>query len=181
MNNDTQNPQAALGVFYALMFLIGVGLLLLIPVATSPGPADQGWWTQPSFMPTLSLLLVALPATYLFFQYLLKLRKNQALRPTGQDIRAELLQWFKPVEYFVYYVLYIWLLGMVGYFLSSLIFIIGLSIRVGLRSRTWMLSGLLFAIALIAMFRWALGVWVPPAALYDLFPKDIRIFLMGNF
>ena len=70
---------------------------------------------------------------------------------------------------------------MVGYFLSSLMFIIGLSLRVGLRSRKWMLAGLLFAIALIAMFRWALGVWVPPATLYDLFPKDIRIFLMRNF
>ncbi len=182
MKNDTQqNPQAALGVFYALMFLFGAGFLLLIPVETSPGPTGQGWWTQPIFMPAISLLLVAIPATYLFFQYLLKLRNNQELRPTGQHIRFELLQWFKPVEFFVYYVLYIWLLGMVGYFLSSLIFIIGLSIRIGLRSREWMLAGLLFAIALIAMFRWALGVWIPPAALYDLFPKDIGIFLMGNF
>lgn len=181
MNNDTQNPQAALGVFYALMFLFGAGFLLLIPVATSPGPDGQGWWTQPFFMPTLSLLLVAIPATYLFFQYVLKVRNNQELRPTSQSVWAELLQWFKPLEFFVYYVLYILLLGQVGYFLSSLMFIIGLSIRVGLRSRGWMLGGLLFAIALIAMFRWALGVWVPPAELYDLFPKDIRIFLMRNF
>ncbi|MEM7343077.1 MAG: tripartite tricarboxylate transporter TctB family protein [Chloroflexota bacterium] len=175
-------PKSATGLFYAVMFVFGVSFLLLLPYQTKPGPEGQGWWTQPALMPTISLWLTAITATYLLFQYIVKNRKQPAdeAAPSG-SLAAELIQWAKPVEFFVYYVGYIWLLGIVGYFLSSLIFIIVLSIRVGLTSARWFLTGLLFAISLILIFRWGLSVWVPPAELYDMFGKDTRIFLMRYF
>ncbi|MEM7535691.1 MAG: tripartite tricarboxylate transporter TctB family protein [Chloroflexota bacterium] len=181
MNHESFKPKPGTGIFYTFMFIVGVAFLLMLPIQTEQGPPGQGWWTQPVLMPAISLWLVALPATYLFFRYVQKLRANKALQPSQNDVRAELIQWIRPLEFFIYYILYIWLLGIVGYFLSSLIFIIILSLRVGLRSPRWMLASVLFAFALVAMFRWSLEVWIPPAQLYDLFPKDIRIFLMRNF
>ena len=181
MNNESLKPRPGTGIFYTFMFVFGVAFLLLIPVETRPGPQGQGWWTQPVLMPTISLWLVALPATYLFVRYIQRLRANNALKPAQSEVNSELIQWVRPLEFFVYYILYIWLLGIVGYFLASLFFIAGLCLRVGLRSSRWMLTSVLFAFALVAMFRWSLEVWVPPAELYDLFPKDIRIFLMRNF
>ena len=181
MNAEQQIPKPGTGFFYGFMFIASVGLLLLLPIATTPGPATQGWWTQPAFMPRLSLLAMALSATYLCVQHFRAPRPANANAAENVSVTNELWQWFKPFEFFVYYIGYIWLLGLIGYFLASLLFILVLSWRVGLRSARWLLMGLLFAIALVAMFRWALGVWVPPAELYGLFPKDIRIFLMNNF
>ena len=178
MNEELTQPKPGTGVFYAFMFIVGVGLLLLVPFATSPGPEDQGWWTQPAFMPRLSLILIALTATYLCFQHFIVSRRSDRAVAEGTSLGAELFEWIKPLEFFVYYIGYIYLLDLIGYFLSSLLFILVLSWRIGLRSPRWLLTGFLFAVALIAMFRWALGVWVPQAELYGLFPKDIRIFLM---
>ncbi len=187
MSEDTTRPEPGLahnpglGVFYTAMFILGIILLILLPIQTESGPVEQGWWTQPILMPAISIWLFAITATILFFQHIIKVRRSEMARPSGERIRVEIFQWFKPVEYFVYYVAYIWLLGMVGYFLSSLIFIIGVGLRVGLRSPRWLLNGLLFAVLLIAVFRWGLQVWVPAAELYELFEKDTRIFLMRNF
>ncbi len=181
MNNESLKSKPATGIFYSLMLLFAVGGLLLLPIATSSGPSKQGWWTQPIFMPALTLSIIVVPALILCWRHFRSMRANPDLRPGSRATRVELWQWLKPVEFFVYYVLYIWLLSLIGYFLSSLIFILLLSWRVGLRSKTWMLIALLFAITLVALFRWGLGVWVPQADLYELFPKDMRIFLMKNF
>lgn len=181
MDSTLAKPQPALGVLYAFNFIASAVLLLLIPVATKPGPSGQGWWTQPALMPSLAIGLMVLSSAYLLLKYILTLRANAQLRPNNQAATQEVIEWLKPLEFFVYYCLYIWLLGLIGYFLSSLIFIVILSVRVGLRNTRWMITALLTALALVALFRWGLKVWVPVSDLYDLFPKDVRIFLMRNF
>ena len=181
MNTEHSAPKPGTGLFYGFIFIVGVAFLLFVPMLTSPGPAEQGWWTQPAFMPRISLLLIASTATYLCFQHFRTLRNGSTTEPAGTSLKNELIQWIKPLEFFIYYIGYIYLLDLIGYFLSSLIFILLLAWRVGLRSPRWMLTGFLFAIVLVAAFRWALGVWVPQAELYALFPRDIRIFLMNNF
>ncbi len=181
MDATLSKPQPALGIFYTINFVFSASFLLLIPMATKVGPSNQGWWTQPALMPSLALGLMVLSSAYLLLNYSLKLRANTELRVDSQTVKQELTEWLKPVEFFVYYCLYIWLLGLIGYFLSSLGFIVILSLRVGLRSAKWMLIAFLTALALVALFRWGLKVWVPVSDLYDLFPKNIRIFLIRNF
>ncbi|MBV7328963.1 tripartite tricarboxylate transporter TctB family protein [Chloroflexi bacterium TSY] len=181
MQNEAPSARPGIGIIYGVLLFCGVGFLLLLPVATKAGPKNQGWWTQPAFMPGLSLLVVTISAGYLVIHHIRSKRRTLNRPHQSSRLSAELLQWLKPLEFFVYYIGYIWLLGQIGYFLSSLIFIVMLCIRVGLRSTKWMLTALLFAIALIALFRWGLGVWVPPAELYQLFPREMRIFLMNNF
>lgn len=181
MNDESPQPKAGLGIFYGFMALFSLIFIILIPTATKPGPEGQGWWTQPALMPSLSLALIAIPAAMLLGQHRLKRHQQPELHPSPENLRAELFQWLRPLEFFGYYVLYIWLLGLVGYFLSSFMFITGLSWRIGLRAPKWMLISFLTALGLIALFRWGLQVWVPAAALYDLFPKEARIFLIRNF
>ena len=181
MNDESAKPKVALGVFYIFMLISSWFLLALLSYETHPGPQRQGWWTQPILMPGISITLMFLTSAYLVVQHFYKMSQNEDLRHDIDAVLAEIMQWIKPAEYFLYYVGYIWLLGMVGYFLSSLIFIVGLCFRVGLRSTKWMVISLLTAIALIALFRWGLQVWIPPAKLYDLFPKDTRAFLIRKF
>lgn len=181
MENNVSARRPALGVIYGFCFFASALLLILIPVATDTGPPEQGWWTQPALMPTIAISVMVLSAAYLFGKHIYVFRKNPELAVENRLVRNEMFEWLKPFEYFIYYCFYIWLLGIVGYFLSSLIFIIILCIRTGLRNFRWMVVALLSALALVALFRWGLKVWVPVPELYELFPKDIRIFLMRNF
>lgn len=169
------------GIVYAFFFVVGVLFLALIPVVTEPGPQGQGWWTQPAFMPRLSLILIAGPALYMTIQHFWPMIQDRSKRPDRSDVNAELLQWVKPTEFFIYYVIYIFLLGLVGYFLSSLIFVLGLSWRVGLRGRRWGIIAVITAVGLIVVFRWGLRVWIDPPLLFDIFPRSIRLFLSRYF
>ena len=181
MDTKDSSKQPALGVIYGFFFIVSAVLLVLIPSATDTGPVEQGWWTQPALMPSIAISVMVLSAAYLFGQHIYKLRRNRELNVENRLVRNEVFEWFKPLEYFIYYCFYIWLLSIVGYFLSSLIFIITLCLRTGLRNAKWMFVALMSAFALVALFRWGLKIWVPVADLYDLFPKNIRIFLMRNF
>lgn len=180
MESTIKKPIPGTGVFYGIMAVISVVLLLLLPVETEPGPADQGWWTQPILMPAISLVFFAITAVYLFIQHILTSRKHGTWHES-EVVKAELFQWVQPLEFFVYYVIYIYLLGIVGYFLSSFIFAVGVGMRVGLRSRRWVWAMLAFTLAITALFRWGLSIWFPSAALFELLPGGLRIFFARNF
>jgi len=174
MENNNSIKQPALGVVYAICFIASAILLLLIPVATDTGPPDQGWWTQPALMPSIALSVMVISAAYLLGQHIYHLRKDATLRSKNRSVFRELLEWLRPFEYFIYYFGYIKLLGYIGYFFASLVFIIVLCLRTGLRSGKWMFIALLSALALVALFRWGLSVWMPISDLYDLLPDGIR-------
>ena len=89
--------------------------------------------------------------------------------------------WLRSAEFFFWYVAYIWLLGVVGYGISTFLFVAGLGFRVGLRRPKWLLAALGATLAMTLLFRLGLEIWVPPAVLYDALPKSIGIFLQLYF
>ena len=156
-------------------------LFLLLPLQTRSGPESAGWWTQPWLVPSIALTVLLLANVISFARDVLKLRRDA---PSASEKRDALLQaygWFRPLEFFVYFMGYLGLLGYLGYFLSTALFLQFLLYRVGLRTTHWRLKGLLAAIVMTAIFRWGLGVWVPTAELYDLFPDVARKFLTRWF
>ena len=181
MEESTEKVPPGMGIFLGFLAFVSVGLLLLTPVVTSPAPPGQGWWTQPAFMPLVSLIIFAATSVFLFANHLWSVRKNRVETVDREGVLAELWQWVLPVEYFIYYIGYIYLLGLVGYFLSSLIFAIWLAFRVGLRGRRWVWSCFFFVLAMTALFRWGLNIWFPSPELFEIFPPGIRIFLTSNF
>ena len=168
------------GVFLGFMAIVSVGLLLLTPFQTSSSPPNQGWWTHPALMPTFSLVFFAATAVWLIVQHLRAARQSD-IQIDQAAVSAELIEWVKPLEYFIYYFAYIWLLGIIGYFMSSAIFAVGVGMRVGLRSRRWVYIGILFALALTALFRWGLSIWFPAPWLFEQLPGGLRIFFIRNF
>jgi len=180
MDDSTEKIEPGTGVLYGIMAGISIVLLILLPFQTDSAPEGQGWWTQPALMPTISLVFFAGTAVYLFAQHLIAAKRSN-VEINQSIVRAELFEWIRPLEYFIYYVIYIWLLGIVGYFLSSAIFAIGIGMRVGLRERKWVYISIIFALALTALFRWGLSIFFPAPALFELFPGGLRTFLIRNF
>lgn len=165
----------------AIFAVISITLLGLIPAQTRSGPESAGWWTQPWLMPSIALSILVLA------NVISLLRDGAHLRrvPPSPSEKTEALHqaygWFRPLEFFAYFMGYLGLLGYLGYFLSTAIFLQFLLYRVGLRTAKWRVMGLLAALCMTAIFRWGLGVWVPTAELYDLFPDAARKFLTRWF
>ena len=168
------------GVFLGLTMIVAIGLVLMIPIETSAPPDGQGWWTHPALMPTFSLVFFAATACLLFFQHVRAARKH-GVQNDRAAVSAELIEWVKPFEFFIYYFIYIWLLGIIGYFLSSAIFAVAVGLRVGLNSKRWIYAAIIFALALTALFRWGLNIWFPAPWLFELLPGGLRIFFIRNF
>ena len=101
---------------------------------------------------------------------------DTSLLPAG-----ELLRWLRPLEFALYFVAYAASIPWIGYLLSTAVFMPLLGLRTGIRSPSGLslLAGL--GIGIVLVFKTGLEVRMPSGALYDLFPPQVRNFLIRNF
>ncbi len=165
----------------ALVFLVfGTGGLALMPYQTGTSPGDEGWFTQPWLMPLLTLGLLS-AVSLIYVVTLWRSGEFTRARMTGGALAGEVWIWLKSAEFFAWYVAYIVLLGLVGYGISTFLFVSCLGLRVGLRQPRWLLAALGATLAMVLLFRLGLEIWVPPADLYELLPKSVAVFLQRYF
>jgi protein-S-isoprenylcysteine O-methyltransferase Ste14 len=165
----------------AIFAAVSSTLLMLLPMQTRSGPENAGWWTQPWLMPSIALSILVIANLISLLRDAVALRRAPPTVAEKTDAWQQAAGWFRPLEFFAYFMGYLGLLGYLGYFLSTALFLQFLLYRVGLRTAKWRLMGLLAAICMTAIFRWGLGVWVPTAELYDFFPDAVRKFLTRWF
>ena len=160
---------------------ISVVLLALIGVATRHGPADAGWWTRPALAPGVALSLLAGANLLTLWRAIADLRARPATADERGEARLKIAGWLRPIEFLGYFAIYLYALQHIGYFAATLLFIVGLLLRVGLRSPGWLLAGALAAVSMMLVFRVGLGVWMPAPEAFDLFPQAIRMALIRWF
>jgi Tripartite tricarboxylate transporter TctB family len=165
----------------AIFAAVSVMLSILLPGQTRSGPENAGWWTQPWLMPSIALSVLVIANVISLLRDGVNLRRDLPSPAEKAEALRQVYGWFRPLEFFAYFMGYLGLLGYLGYFLSTTLFLQFLLYRVGLRTTAWRLKGLLAAIVMTAIFRWGLGVWVPTAELYDFFPDAVRKFLTRWF
>ena len=161
-------------------FVFGAGGLALMPYQTGTSPGDEGWFTQPWLMPLLTLGLLT-AVSLLFVVKLWREGEFSRAKTSGAALAGEAWVWLRSAEFFGWYVAYIVLLGLIGYGLSTFLFVACLGLRVGLRQPKWLLAALGATLAMVLLFRLGLEIWVPPADLYDLLPKSVAVFLQRYF
>jgi len=157
---------------------ISVALLVAIGWATKTGSTTAGWWTRPALAPGAALLILTGANIATLIRAMVDLRQNPLTADERLDARAQFIGWLKPIEFLAYFAGYLGLLPHLGYVLATLVFILFLMLRVGLRSRGWLLAGAATALALMLIFRVGLGVWMPAPAFLDLAPEGVRSTLM---
>ena len=189
--------------FAAALFVLALFLLSQLPFETR-------WFNrialplQPRFWPAVVLGAFAFFSGLYLLQSLLAWNKT-ALRPSATPaddapatprsgiarrprqrnpfatLAGELLRWLRPLEFALYFVAYAASIPWLGYLLSTAIFMPLLGLRTGIRSPSGLglLAGL--GIGIVLVFKTGLEVRMPPGALYDLFPPQMRNFLIRNF
>ena len=187
--------------FAAVLFILALFLLSRLPFETR-------WFNrialplQPRFWPAVVLGTFAFFSGLYLLQSLLAWNKTVrrpsatqaetpaiphsdsgiARRPRQRSpLAGELLRWLRPLEFALYFVAYAASIPWLGYLLSTAAFMPLLGLRTGIRSLSGLglLAGL--SIGIVLVFKTGLEVRMPPGALYDLFPPQVRNFLIRNF
>lgn len=179
MRPDASHPQdrpiRQRGELPFALGMLGFALLMLSQIGTQAQWVAKGvkFYAQPAFWPGVGLAGMA------FFSALHVLVAIRARKPDTEW--REMLVWLRAFEFVLWYLAYAWLTPLSGYMLASLITMVALVWRVGLRDRQSLLWAAVFAMGMVLVFKAGLSVKIPGGALYDLFPDRIRIFLSLNF
>jgi hypothetical protein len=156
-------------LFCALFILFSAALLSQITRQTT-WLDGKGLTAQPRFWPAISI------SGMLLFSGLLWDRRRKVERTPGRWREAAV--WAGSLEYVGYYVAYVLAISLIGYLLATVLFCVLLTARVGLRTPAALGAALLFAVAVVLVFKAAFGVKIPGGLIYDYAPASIRYLLI---
>ena len=97
-------------------------------------------------------------------------------------IRYELVQWLRSLEFIVYFLGYTFVITYFGYLLSTVVFALFLTYRLGYRGWRWAGKTLATALAIVLLFRTILQIKTPINIwLYDQLPLSLENFMKVYF
>lgn len=157
-------------LIFALAFLAFSGLLLAqIGLQTSWAEKTK-LFAQPRFWPAISLgLMTGLGGLYLY---------RLPWRYVTRYDRWELRKWAAVLEYGLWFMAYVLTVPILGYLPVTLLFVPTLSWRLGYRSRKMMTISVVFAVAVVILFKGFLSVRIPGGAVYEYLPGAWRSFFI---
>ncbi len=129
------------------------------------------WFAQPGLWPTVAVYGM------LFFGALHFLSSLLSPRIPGRWL--EVAFWLRSLEFVGYFVVYVWMVPLLGYLPSTLLFTVFLILRCGARNRTSVIAAVLFSVFVVLLFRGFLEVKIPAGQLYDYLPDTIRAFALN--
>ena len=155
--------------FAALLCVLTVLLLSKIGQETSWVDGTK-FFSQPRFWPAVSLIGMAAFSTFYFVSTLIPSRDGRSL--------VEIVLWIKSLEYALWFMAYVLIVPVVGYFISTLIFVSALGWRAGYREKRTLIMAGVVGVAIVVVFKGMLSVKIPGGQLYELFPDSIRNFMI---
>ena len=172
------DPTARQGVprrgqlLFAVAFIAFSGFLAASYPSQTTWVENTKWAAQPGFWPALAvggmLLFTGL--------HVLGIRRRRLHRP---DL-AEGRKWLAALEYVGWFLAYVFAVPVIGYVFASVIFLPALTWRMGYRSRFMLGLSVVFAVAVVILFKSLLEVRIPGGAIYEYFPSALRSFFILN-
>ena len=92
--------------------------------------------------------------------------------------KSWLFNWFGPLEFAAYFLIYVYLVPKLGYLPTTLLVFPLLVLRVGYRERKYLAYSWIVGIVIVVLFKTFLQVKIPGGELYSIFPDAIRNFLI---
>ncbi|NKB54044.1 MAG: hypothetical protein GKR97_17840 [Rhizobiaceae bacterium] len=96
-------------------------------------------------------------------------------------IPTELFVWLRAIEFAFWFLIYVMVVPVVGYLLSTIVFCVLLTWRLGYRSKAYLMSGALTGFAVVFIFKTCLSVKIPGGQIYEYLPDGLRNFMILNF
>lgn len=162
-------------VFGVLSF--AVALLLLTRIGAETSWLDgRPFVRQPAFWPTVAIVGMTFFGTFELWS------TGRALRGgAAGEIGPEILKWFSALEYLAWFLAYVWVVPVLGYLPTTILFCAALTYRLGYRSRRTLLAAVLTGIATVVIFKSLLSVKIPGGLVYEYLPDAVRNVMIVYF
>ncbi|MDE2790245.1 MAG: tripartite tricarboxylate transporter TctB family protein [Paracoccaceae bacterium] len=173
---------------FSLAMLLGV-LVLLWQFGSESGWNDRDLaqkrvgkiLKQPWVGPFMAMALLLPAAVLNAWSSWQKTRRDARLRRPDRT-RYELGQWARSFEFIAYFIAYTAIIPILGYLVSTLLFTVFLTWRLGYRSRRWIAISLGSAFAVVIVFRTLLQIKTPVNIwLYGQLPPGAESFMKIYF
>ena len=162
-----------------LQFAFGVAsfgaallLLLLIPSQTT-WLDGQPLTKQPALWSIVSISGMLL---FGFFELVSGWRRFR--RDGAGSVGGQILYLIRAIEFAAWFMAYVFLVPIVGYLPTTLLFCVLLALRLGYRSKRYLFSALLTGLITVLVFKSFLSVKIPGAAIYEYLPAALRNFMI---
>jgi hypothetical protein len=165
----TQSGQLIFAVAF-LVFALFLASQLRVEVQWFP---KTKMFAQPAFWPTLSILGMVV---FGLFHVRSNFRRDDWRREW-----AEVSIWARSLEFVVWFMVYVHMVPVIGYLLSSLIFAPLLAYRMGYRSRFMLGAAMVTALSVVVVFKSLLSVKIPGGMIYEHLPGGLRTFMILYF
>ena len=103
-----------------------------------------------------------------------------AIKTTG-SVSAELFDWLRALEFAGWFLVYVLVVPVVGYMLSSLAFCSLLTWHLGYRSKNHLMAPALTGLAVVLIFKSMLSVKIPGGQIYEYLPDALRNLMILYF
>jgi len=158
---------------FAAGFLL-VSVFLLSRIGTQVQWFDgMAATAQPGFWSAVSLGAMTLFAALHLVALLI------APAPGGEG--REALLWLRGMEFVGWYVVYAQAVLWLGYLAATVLVMVALVWRLGLRDRASLWAAAGFGVGVVVLFKTLLSVRIPGGAVYDLLPGAWRAFMVTHF
>ena len=171
---DSGSPDSGSLVFFFLCF----SLLLLALL-----PSQTRWINGISFVKQPAFWSLVSIGMMLSFSIISLCIQKKNIVQIGKDFVHCLLQQksLLVIENCGYYFLYVWLVPLIGYLPSSILFMVLLTWRYGFRDKTMLLGSVLTAIVIVVLFKSMMRLHIPAGQIYAYLPDAMRDFFIFYF
>ena len=98
----------------------------------------------------------------------------------GVNPAPELVVWLQALEFALWFMVHVWAVPHLGYLLTTLVFALGMTYRLGYRRRVFFVAAIGVGVSTVLVFKGALSVKVPAADWYQALPEPLATFFTLN-
>lgn len=171
------------------LIMLGVALFLLYHFG------GEGGWDQRDFpqrrvgkilkqqwVGPLMALAILVPAAVLNAWLAYRWTQKPERRHRPNQTVFEVVQWLRALEYLLYFIIYSYCVPVLGYLLSTLVFALFLTTRLGYRKPRWLAYSAGTAMVIVLVFRTLLQIKTPVNIwLYEQLPPTLETFMKVYF
>lgn len=173
-----EHAQRKSKLFFWVMFLASAYLIVRFPEHTSELKRARGWYTQPFVAPLVGLSVLA------FFAMLKLVLVGRRLADEPGMFKALL----ENLPYYLVvlitgglFLAYLYLLGIIGFALSTLLFVLALLWLSRLMTIFWVVNAVVAVAFLVLVFRVGVNIWFPDVALYEALFSGKVLWFMNSY
>jgi len=166
-------------LFFIITTLVSFYLIYFYKDFTTDITRDHGWYTHPHIAPLFGLCLFALFSTIKLFLVIKPIKGERKLLESFVFGLGEYrLVFITAILFFVY----INIITVVGFALSTLLFVLLIMWLSRLLSPLWAFNSFIAVALIILIFRVGVNIWIPDVALYEaLFSGETLWFMNAYF